>query len=95
MTETTCKHRWTALFGSNFGVRQCGECKQLARMGGGVYTLLSCSNCTAPATLWRLGSPFCETHLVRPGGLKTLREMSEDEIKALEKRYGVPVKRPT
>lgn len=54
----------------------------------------TCKTCKAPALHIRLGSTYCDAHLSKPGNLRTLSEMSEEEIQALEKQYGLPVKRP-
>jgi len=56
--------------------------------------LLVCFTCKESATTWQLGAAYCDAHEPRPGGLRTLKDLSEAEIQKLEKQYGVPVKRP-
>lgn len=65
----------------------------LARTANGNVKPLVCQTCKGPAKHQRLGSFYCDSDLIRPGNLRTLSEMSEKEIRALEKQYGVPVRR--
>lgn len=90
------EHEWGNLQVPFYTLRRCKLCRVLARNSSGNLKVQLCATCkTTPATEWRLGSPYCEAHLPRPGNLKTLDEMSEKEIRKLEKFYGVPVRRPS
>lgn len=78
-----------------YSLRRCKACRVLARNSSGIVREQTCATCkTAPATEWRLGAPYCLAHLPKPGNLKTLSDMTEEEIRRLEALYGVPVKRP-
>jgi hypothetical protein len=88
-------HSWKPVPGSGYALRRCSECRILAKTSNGVVKIQLCSVCKQPASYLRLGSTFCDAHLTKPGNLRTLREMSEEEIQALEKLYGVPVRRPS
>jgi hypothetical protein len=87
------EHLWKPVPGLIYALRRCSVCHVLARTSNGVVKIQPCKVCKQPAHHYRLGSPYCDAHLSKPGNLRTLKEMSEEEIRALEKQYGVPVKR--
>lgn len=93
MDPLTCDHQWKPVPGPVYALRRCEWCNVLARTSNAQVKLQFCKVCKGPAFHIRLGSPYCEAHLLKPGNLRTLKEMSEEEILKLEKLYGVPVKR--
>ena len=94
MVAAAHKHTWSPFPNGIYTLRRCKTCRVLARNSNGNMKLLVCFTCKESATTWQLGAAYCDAHEPRPGGLRTLKDLSEAEIQKLEKQYGVPVKRP-
>lgn len=75
-----------------YALRRCELCKVLARTSNGVIKTLTCKVCKGDAHHMRLGSSYCDAHLVRPGNLRTLADMSDAEKAEMERLYGKPKK---
>lgn len=88
------EHLWKPVPGLIYTLRRCSLCQVIARTSNGVVKVQLCLTCKGPAKEIRLGSTYCTEHLPRPGNLRTLAEMSEEEIQALERLYKKPIKRP-
>lgn len=87
-------HLWKPVPGLIYALRRCSVCSVIARTSNGIVKVQLCKTCKEPAHHMRLGSSYCEAHLPKPGKLRTLAEMSEEEIQQLERLYGKPIKRP-
>lgn len=88
-------HLWKPVPGLIYALRRCSVCLCIARNSNGILKIQLCKTCKGPANDIRLGSPYCTAHMPKPGKLRTLEDMSEEEILKLEKLYGKPIKRPT
>ena len=93
MGDPVCDHEWGPFANGQYTLRRCKWCRVLSRNSNGNMKLLVCFTCKGSATTWQLGAPYCDVHEPRPGGLRTLKDFSETEIRALEKQYGMPIKR--
>lgn len=87
-----CAHVWKPVPGLLYALRRCGKCNVLARTSNGVLKVQTCKICKGPAHHIRLGSPYCDSHLVRPGNLRTLADMTDEEKREMERLYGKPKK---
>jgi hypothetical protein len=76
-----------------YALRRCELCGVIARTSNGRVKPQSCKVCKEPAKHIQLGSAYCDAHLVKIGKLRTLDDMSVEEIRKLEKQYGMPVKK--
>lgn len=88
------EHQWKPVPGLIYALRRCAVCQVIARNSNGILKIQICKTCKGPANDIRLGTPYCFPHVPRPGKLRTLEDMSEEEIQALERLYGKPIKRP-
>ena len=95
-------HRWAHVLGLAPTTRRCLDCHALGRLrqgngpARGAVTPIPCRVCGVPATGQYYDRTLrCADHLPPPpGNPRTLTDMSETEIAALEREYGVPVRRP-
>lgn len=92
---TECEHVWKSVPGTIYGLRRCEKCQTLARQSNKSLKIHECKVCKAPAKHMQLSFTYCDAHLVTPGNLRTLKDMTPEERKALEAKYGAPIKPKT